>query len=242
MRQKMGLLVVALLGLLSGYAWVGGLTNWTQPAVARSTIMPAQPHIAYLAAPGAPHGLLTEATLQSKGVSLAQDWKAVQAAAAEHPLDALLLDATALASAGDAERAWVQAQMHEGLVVGGVGVDLKPLATLVGVPTLRDPGEADIPLGDDGYFLYYAYVVGKPEDVQQWHNENWLARQFSGETGVPPGIQGYTQASNGSSRGELSTEQGISELFLDLQSMIGSTYQMRADYVQVMQESAGENK
>ncbi len=242
MPQKMWLLIVAMLSLLGGYIGAIGPASWNQPVEARSTIMPDQPQIVFLAAPGAQHGLFTEATWQSKGVTLYHDWKTVQVAGTAKPLDALLFDPTALASAGDAERAWVQAQMKEGTVVGGVGVDLKQLATMVGVPTLRAPGEADIPLGDDGYLLFYAYAVGKSEDAQRWQRQNILARMLSGENAAPTGIEGYMQTANGKARGELSSEQGVNVFFLDLKSQIVATYQMRVDYAQAVKESAGESK
>ena len=95
----------------------------------------------------------------------------------------------------------------------GVGIDIEAFSAALGLPTLRAPGEAPIPIGDDGYYLFRALLLGAPEDVQAMRDANWLERSLL-EDNVQLDTKNPLSQEWGRSRGKLTTEQDVDCLSL----------------------------
>jgi hypothetical protein len=163
MNTKILLILIALLGIGLGYT---GRNGQPERVAARSTTMPASPHIVYLSSADAVHGQWTVQAAQTCGVAVLQSWADVQKAAQMQPLDAVLVARSKFAELSEDDRIWLRRQIEEGVVIAGIGIDIEPFSAALGLPTLRAPGEAPIPIGDDGYILFQALLLGAPEDVQ----------------------------------------------------------------------------
>lgn len=129
---RMIMVVTALVASLVGYTIVVGTPSIAKPVAARSTTMPANPFILYLAPQGSMRGLITDEVMQAHGATLVRDWRTAQAMASGRPLDALLMDAALLDTMTPADVEWVQAQFHDGVIIVGLGIDDEVLAPVLG--------------------------------------------------------------------------------------------------------------
>ncbi|MFN3706360.1 MAG: hypothetical protein ACK4WM_10265 [Thermoflexales bacterium] len=225
MKNKLLLVLVALLGIGSGYLLEGG---HGEEVVARTTTMPANPHIVYLTPPDVVHGVLTSERAQEQGMVTLQSWAEVRKAAQVQPLDALLVEHNKFAELSEDDRTWLRRQVEEGVGVVGVGIDIEEFSAALGLPNLRAPGEAPIPIGDDGYYLFRALLLGTPEDVQAMRNANWLERSILGEP-IKLDTRNPLSAGVGTARGKLVNEQDMELLRQRLKSWIEYTYQLREE-------------
>ncbi len=225
MKNKLLLVLVALLGIGSGYLLGGG---HNEAAAARSTTMPANPHIVYLTPPDVVHGVLTSERAQEQGMVTLQSWAEVRKAAQVQPLDALLVEHNKFAELSEDDRSWLRRQLEEGVVIVGIGIDIEAFSTALGLPNLRAPGEAPIPIGDDGYILFRALLLGAPEDVQAMRDANWLERSILGEP-IKLDTRNPLSAGVGTARGKLVNEQDMELLRQRLKSWIEYTYQLREE-------------
>ena len=180
MNIKILLLLIALLGIGLGYTGGNGQLG---RVAARSATMPANPHIVYLSSADAVHGQWTVQAAQTRGVAVLPSWADVQKAAQARPLDAVLVAQSKFGELSADDRAWLRRQIEEGVVVVGVGIDIEAFSAVLGLPTLRAPGEAPIPIGDDGYLLFRSLLLCAPEDVQPLRDANWLELSILGSPG-----------------------------------------------------------
>lgn len=233
MKVKALLVLVALLGIGCGY--IGG---GSQPGrvVARSATMPATPHIVYLSSADAVHGQWTTETAEMRGMTTAPGWADVQKAAQVRPLDALLIEQSKFAELSQDDRIWLRRQIEDGVVIVGIGIDIEAFSAALGLPNLRAPGEAPIPIGDDGYYLFRALLLGMPEDVQSMRDANWLERSIL-EDNVQIDTKNVLSVSVGGSRGKLATEQDMEAFYTDLAGWIEGVYKRRAEFQQLPVEN-----
>lgn len=229
MKVKALLVLVAVLGIGFGYMEGGG-----QPerVVARSATMPANPHIVYLSSTDAMHGKLTVQAVQMRGVATQQSWADVQKIAQGQPLDALLVERSKFAELSEDDRSWLRRQLEEGVVIVGIGIDIEAFSAALGLPNLRAPGEAPIPIGDDGYILFRALLLGAPEDVQAMRDANWLERSILNDH-VQIDTKNPLNGEWGRSRGKLTTEQDVEAFHVDLAGWIEGVYKNRTDFQQL---------
>jgi hypothetical protein len=233
MKIKTLLILVALLGIGFGYMGEDG-----QPGrvIARSATMPANPHIVYLSPADAVHGQLTIQTAQMRGMAMLAGWADVRKAAQNQPLDALLVERSKFAELSEDDRAWLRRQVEEGVVIAGIGIDIEAFSAALGLPTLRAPGEAPIPIGDDGYYLFQALLLGAPEDVQAMRDANWLERSILNDP-IQLDTKNVLSVSVGGSRGKLATEQDTETFYTDLAGWIEGAYKSRAEFQQLSIEN-----
>jgi hypothetical protein len=222
---KWWLILLALLGMSAGYRIGGGSGG---EVIARSATMPANPHIVYLSSDDAVHGQWTTEAAELRGMTTAPGWADVQNAAQARPLDALLVERSKFAELSEDDRVWLRRQIEEGVVIVGIGIDIEAFSAALGLPNLRAPGEAPIPIGDDGYYLFQALLLGAPEDVQAMRDANWLERSI---LGIP--VQLDTQkplsVSVGAARGKLVSGHDIVLLSQQLTDWIDYAYQERKE-------------
>lgn len=233
MRNKTLLALVALLGLALGYFWT---TGWSTNAVARSSTMPANPHIVYLSPVDAVHGLLTPQVVEERGGSTWQTWEEVKDAAEMKPLDAILVEQTKFADLTETDLGWLREQIEDGVIVVGIGIDIEPFSASLGLPSLRAEGEAPIPIGDDGYYLFEALLLGAPEDVEAMREAYWLEQSILDEH-VQIDTQNPLHSEWGTSRGKLATEQDVDGFFADLMKWIEGVYDSRSTFEQSLAKS-----
>ena len=229
MNIKILLILIALLGIGLGYT---GGNGQPERVAARSATMPANPHIVYLSSADAVHGQWTVQAAQARGAELQPSWAAVQQAAQAQPLRALLVAHEQFAGLSDADRGWLRRQIEEGVVVAGIGIDIEAFSAALGLPTLRAPGEAPIPIGDDGYILFRALLLGAPEDVQAMRDANWLERSLLGAP-VQLDTQNPLSAGVGAARGKLVSEQDMEFLSQQLKDWIEYAYQQREEMASI---------
>jgi hypothetical protein len=229
MKIKLLLVLIALLGIGSGYLLGGG---HNEDVAARSTTMPANPYIVYLTPPDVTHGVLTSGRAQTQGMVIRQSWADVRKAAQTQPLDALLVERSKFAELSEDDRTWLRRQIEEGVVVVGVGIDIEEFSAALGLPNLRAPGEALIPIGDDGYVLFQALLLGAPEDVQAMRDANWLERSILNDH-VQIDTKNPLNGEWGRSRGKLTTEQDVEAFHVDLTGWIEGVYKNRTDFQQL---------
>lgn len=226
MNAKILLILIALLGIGLGYT---GGNGQPERVAARSATMPADPHIVYLSSADAVHGQWTVQAAQRRGVAVQQSWADVQKAAQARPLDAVLVARSKFGELSADDRAWLRRQIEEGVAVVGIGIDIEAFSAALGLPTLRAPGEAPIPIGDDGYLLFQALLLGAPEDVQAMRDANWLERSIL-EDNVQLDTKNPLSQEWGRSRGKLTTEQDVEAFHVDLAGWIEGVYKSRADF------------
>lgn len=229
MKIKLLLVLIALLGIGSGYLLGGG---HNEDVAARSTTMPANPYIVYLTPPDVTHGVLTSGRAQTQGMVIRQSWADVRKAAQTQPLDALLVERSKFAELSEDDRTWLRRQVEEGVGVVGVGIDIEEFSAALGLPNLRAPGEAPIPVGDDGYYLFRALLLGTPEDVQAMRNANWLERSILGEP-IKLDTRNPLSAGVGAARGKLVSEQDMEFLNQQLKDWIEYVYQKREEIASI---------
>jgi hypothetical protein len=232
MLERISLFVVALAGLIAGCVLVAGPQAFSPPLVARSAIMPENPVMVYVGTVGRTHGELTEEDLARQGVTVVRDWQSAKNKATEQPLDALLMDSTLLTAMTDDDRMWLRAQLPGGVVIVGLGVDLKLFAKALGLETLRAPGEADVPLRADEAFEVYGLILGQPEDVALLQANNWFARSLQGEDSNISGVKAALNTATGSGRQLLDTKENTEFFFESLRTTIEGLYQARTEYQQ----------
>jgi len=225
MNIRILLILAAALGIGLGYSGASP----TEQAAARSATMPTTPHIVYLSAADAVHGQMTAQTAQRLGATLQPSWAAVQQAAQVQPLDALLVARDQFAGLSDADRGWLRRQIEDGVVIVGVGIDIEPFSAALGLPSLRDPGEAPVPIGEDGYYMFHALLLGAPEDVQAMRDANWLERSILGDP-VQPDTKKPLGTNVGAARGKLVTEEDIKLLEEKVATWIEYAYQRREEF------------
>jgi len=222
MNIRILLILAAALGIGLGYSGASP----TEQAAARAATMPTTPHIVYLSAPDAVHGQMTAQTAQRLGAELQPSWAAVQQAAQAQPLDALLVARDQFAGLSDADRLWLRRQIEEGVVIVGIGIDIEPFSAALELPSLRDPGEAPVPIGEDGYYLFRALLLGAPEDVQAMRDANWLERSIL-EDNVQIDTKKPLMRAWGTSRGKLTNGQDMQAFYNDLSGWIEGAYKDR---------------
>jgi len=233
MNTKILLILIALLGIGLGYT---GGNGQPERVAARSTTMPASPRIVYLSSADAVHGQWTVQAAQTRGVAVLQSWADVQKAAQMQPLDAVLVARSKFAELSEDDRIWLRRQIEEGVVIAGIGIDIEPFSAALGLPTLRAPGEAPIPIGDDGYYLFRALLLGAPEDVQAMRDANWLERSIL-EDNVQLDTKNPLMTAWGISRGKLTNEQDVEAFYADLARWIEGVYKNRAEFQQLSMEN-----
>lgn len=228
MKYRIALTLLALCGLALGYYW----TTQDAPGVAaRSATMPDNPHIVYLSPPDATHGRLTPQTVRDRGGVVWQRWEEVRAGARQRPLDALLVEERKFSELTEADRLWLREQIEEGVVLVGVGIDIEPFSAALGLPNLRAPGEALIPIGEDGYYMFDALLLGTPEDVAAMREADWLT-QLILDKPVQLDTKNRLSTGVGASRGKLSTEQDLEQFFSEIEKNIEDKYMRRSDFRQ----------
>jgi hypothetical protein len=230
---KWWLILLALLGMSAGYRIGGGSGG---EVIARSATMPANPHIVYLSSDDAVHGQWTTEAAELRGMTTAPGWADVQNAAQARPLDALLVERSKFAELSEDDRVWLRRQIEEGVVIVGIGIDIEAFSAALGLPNLRAPGEAPIPIGDDGYYLFQALLLGAPEDVQAMRDANWLERSIL-EDNVQIDTKKPLMRGWGTSRGKLATEQDMEAFYTDLAGWIEGVYKSRAEFQQLSVEN-----
>jgi hypothetical protein len=232
MKIKALLVLVALLGI--GFGYMGG-GDQPERVVARSATMPANPHIVYLSPDDAVHGQWTTEAAELRGMATAPGWPDVRKAAQVRPLDALLIEQSKFAELSQEERIWLRRQIEDGVVVVGIGIDIEAFSAALGLPNLRAPGEAPIPIGDDGYYLFRALLLGAPEDVQAMRDANWLEQSILGAP-VQLDTQKPLSVSVGAARGKLVSEQDIVFLSQQLIDGIEYAYQKRKEAASIAEK------
>jgi hypothetical protein len=230
---KWWLILLALLGMSAGYRIGGGSGG---EVIARSATMPANPHIVYLSSDDAVHGQWTTEAAELRGMTTAPGWADAQNAAQARPLDALLVERSKFAELSEDDRVWLRRQIEEGVVIVGIGIDIEAFSAALGLPNLRAPGEAPIPIGDDGYYLFRALLLGMPEDVQAMRDANWLERSIL-EDNVQIDTKKPLMRGWGTSRGKLATEQDMEAFYTDLAGWIEGVYKSRAEFQQLSVEN-----
>jgi hypothetical protein len=235
MNIRILLILAAALGIGLGYSGASP----TEQAAARAATMPAAPHIVYLSAADAVHGQMTAQTAQRLGATLQPSWAAVQQAAQVQPLDALLVARDQFAGLSDADRSWLRRQIEDGVVIVGIGIDIEPFSAALGLPSLRDPGEAPAPIGEDGYILFQALLLGAPEDVQAMRDANWLERSILGEN-VQLETKNLLNGEWGRSRGKFATAQDVEVFRNDLFGWIENAYKNRAEFQRLLVEEQSQ--
>lgn len=229
MKIKILLILTALVGIGLGYT---GGNSQPERVAARSATMPADPHIVYLSSADAMHGQWTVQAAQTHGVAVLQSWAEVRKAAQVQPLDALLVEHNKFAELSEDDRTWLRRQIEDGVVIAGIGIDIEAFSAVLGLPNLRAPGEAIIPIGDDGYYLFRALLLGAPEDVQAMRDANWLERSILG-TPIQLDIQNPLSAGVGTARGKLVSEQDMEFLSQQLKDWIEYAYQKREEIASI---------
>ncbi len=232
MKSKLLLFVIALAGVTLGY--LAGGNNRENDAAAQSKPITTAYHIVYLSDPSVEHGKWTLEMAQAYGFQLLESWTEVRKVAEVHPLDALVAAQSKFAELTETDRTWLRSQIEEGLIIAGIGIDIEPFSAALGLPNLRNPGEARVPVGDDGYILFYALLLGTPQDMQLMREANWLEHSILGEPvklDTPNVMIGHL----GRSRGKLTNEQEIESFVQDLYGAIDYFDRVRA-------EMAGINK
>ncbi len=229
MNIKILLILIALLGIGLGYT---GGNGQPERVAARSATMPANPHIVYLSSADAVHGQWTVQAAQARSVAVLQSWADVPKAAQAQPLDAVLVARSKFAELSEDDRTWLRRLIEEGVVVVGIGIDIEAFSAALGLPTLRVPGEAPIPIGDDGYILFRALLLGAPEDVQAMRDANWLERSLLGAP-VQLDTQNPLSAGVGAARGKLVSEQDMEFLSQQLKDWIEYAYQQREEMASI---------
>lgn len=136
----------------------------------------------------------------------------------------------------DAERVWLRKQIEDGVIVVGIGIDIEPFSALLGLPNLRSEGEAPIPIGEDGYYLFGAILLGTPEDIETMREENWLEQSILDKP-VQINTQNPLHGKWGTSRGKLATKQDVDKFFTDLMKWIKGMYDSRSQFQQSISES-----
>lgn len=229
MKIKILLILTALVGIGLGYT---GGNSQPERVAARSATMPADPHIVYLSSADAMHGQWTVQAAQTHGVAVLQSWAEVRKAAQVQPLDALLVEHNKFAELSEDDRTWLRRQIEDGVVIAGIGIDIEAFSAVLGLPNLRAPGEAIIPIGDDGYYLFRALLLGAPEDVQAMRDANWLERSILG-TPIQLDIQNPLSAGVGTARGKLVSEQDMEFLSQQLKDWIEYAYRKREEIASI---------
>jgi hypothetical protein len=233
MHIKWLLILLALLGMSAGYR-IGGKSG--AEVMARSATMPANPHIVYLSSDDAVHGQWTTEAAELRGMATAPSWADVQKAAQARPLDALLVERSKFVELSEDDRVWLRRQIEEGVVVVGIGIDIEAFSAALGLPNLRAPGEAPIPIGDDGYYLFRALLLGAPEDVQAMRDANWLERSILNDP-IQLDTKNVLSVRVGGSRGKLATTQELDVLYTDVTDWIEGVYKRRAEFQQLSIEN-----
>ena len=230
------LVIVGLLSLMAGYTLVVGELPGSTPAIARSSEMPENPHILYLANEGIQRGEVDDVLMEARGATPVRNWQAVLAAAKRRPVDALIVDADFFEAMTDADRQWLYTQMREGIVIVGLGTELDSMAQYLGLDTLRNPNEGARLIGPTGYVMFESQIIGQPSDVQKMEDSNWLNRMLAGNSEGVLDIKSPLARSVGQSRGNLISDQDIEVFFLRLTSKIEGLYRTRADYQKAIKE------
>lgn len=140
MKSKLLLFVIALAGVTLGY--LAGGNNRENDAAAQSKPITTAYHIVYLSDPSVEHGKWTLEMAQAYGFQLLESWTEVRKVAEVHPLDALVAAQSKFAELTETDRTWLRSQIEEGLIIAGIGIDIEPFSAALGLPNLRNPGEA----------------------------------------------------------------------------------------------------
>lgn len=234
--------LAALLALVVGvgvYFAVVGLDELFITAQARSTTMPENPHILYLAPKDTKHGIATDETMQAKGASIVREWRAARRAARSRPLDALIVDATFLRTMTKADKKWLLNEIQDGLTIVALGLEDDEFAQILGLPTLLAPQEDFVKRGPSGYRLFSAVLFATLEDRQIIEQNRWVERMIRGEPDPSNGIKYPTRSGMRLAQGNLNSMDELDLLFWQIRSTIQGTYEMRSEFTKALQEFKG---
>jgi hypothetical protein len=224
------LVIIGLTSLAAGYAWIGGRWNTTNIAAARSPNMPDVPRILFLAPNETTRGSVSSQTVQAHGATLVESWAAARQEAGRSPLDALLIDASLLESASQADIVWLREQFRDGVVIVGIGVKDDLFAQELGVKTLRYPNEDPIEVSPTQYILVYALLLGRPGDVQTLEDADWISLAMKGELSTVDTIQGPTTTMFGRAIDQIDTDKELGLMFTRVNVTIQGIYEGRAEF------------
>lgn len=237
-KQRLLFVVIAVTAFCIGYAAIAGIPFSRTKAAERSTTLPEEPYIFYLAPKGTQRGALNEQVVIEKGGTVAEEatWEAAKEAAQQTALDALLVDVSLLTQTTAADQAWLREQAQEGVVIVGLGAD-EQLAEALSVSTFLAPSEAVIPAGETDYRQVSVLLLAHPADMQKLEGIDWLERLAqSGETSPFNDIlfEYPLIYSFGTGRKILDTNEAVDDLFRSVQSHIEEQYSRRAEFQEVI--------
>ncbi len=243
MNKRLFSIVAAIIASMVGfaaYAVFAGPVYWVSSVQARSSTMPAHPHILYLAPRGATRGLVNATTMKARAATPVHSWPSARLAALTRPLDAMLIDAAMLKTLNTSDRDWLRAQFRDGVTLAALGVEDDEFAPILGLQTLRAPAEGIAVRGPLGYRLVRAIAIGTPEDLRRLESIDWQNRAARSEDTFTTGIQLPLVNSFRHAQGQLDSEAELELLFFRIHSTIEDTYQMRAEFQQMMKNFKGK--
>ncbi|RMH43795.1 MAG: hypothetical protein D6694_06595, partial [Gammaproteobacteria bacterium] len=85
------------------------------------------------------------------------------------------------------------------------------------------------PIGDDGYYLLQALLLGASEDVAAMRRAGWLAEAIRGNV-VKIDTEKPLLAERGGERGKLTTAEDVDRFFANLYRWIENVYRSRSDF------------
>lgn len=234
--QTVMLVLVALIAALAGFALTTGRLPGETAAAARPSVMPAAPHILYLAPEGTSRGIFDADLAQEYGATIAHsaNWRTAQAAARRTPLDALLFDASLLGDMTDEDRAWLQSQARDGVVLVGLGTDDWDFGQALGVETLRHRGEGNYVNGPDEYRMVTYLLLADPDDLRAIEQEyNWLEELTNNDDNGPfaavitnhPMVWSFAEG-----RDALYTPHNVEMMFWRIATSVEGVYKKRGEY------------
>lgn len=194
--------------------------------ITRSSDAAAPRTIFYLAPSTLIRGNLDRATTTAQHWERVPDWAELKRRAERNPPDALVLDATLINRASDADRAWLRRQFDDGVIVVSTGATSAELAAALSTPTLRDADESELPNPTLSYILVYELVQGLPDDIGK------LERTYpeASATRRSGNVKGQAQGISGRSIGRLDNSSELSALFMQLDLAISSVRAARANF------------
>ncbi|MEM7537581.1 MAG: hypothetical protein AAF639_35755 [Chloroflexota bacterium] len=235
MKQNIVLSMIAVISFLCGYGWIISTTEVANSADIYAIENIPDLSIAYLAPEGTERGQVNEAYMKSKGVIVYQDWKTIQNLTIDIPIDALLIDEALFHTVTDLDRKWLQTQFNNGVVIVSLGLEDKQFASNLGLETIRNPNESDIPIGSLGYRLIFSQILGQPHDINKIERSQWIQNQINDSAESMPNISQPLVVSFAKQRGDLYTQEDLDELFDAIEFRAIDKYKTIAEYNQVTQ-------
>lgn len=244
--QTVMLVLVALIAALAGFALTTGRLPGETAAAARPSVMPAAPHILHLAPEGTSRGIFDADLAQEYGATIAHqaNWSTAQAAGRRTPLDALIFDASLLGDMTDEDRAWLQSQARDGVVLVGLGTDDWDFGQALGVETLRHKGEGSYVNDPDEYRMITYLLLADPNDLKAIEQEyNWLEELTNNDDDDGPFAAVITNHpmiwSFEESRDELYTPHNVEMMFWRIATSVEGVYKKRGEYEAYVSSQGG---